>query len=62
MEALKTHIWQEEVKMASFSAEHNLPIAVADHLGPLVNDFFSDSKNTKVYQCPTTKVTFWTEQ
>lgn len=44
--------------MASFSAEHNLPIAVADHLGPLVNDFLSDSKNTKVYQCPTTKVTF----
>lgn len=44
--------------MASFSAEHSLPIAVADHLGPLVNDFFSHSKNTKVYLCATTKVTF----
>ena len=43
--------------MVGFLAEHNLPIAVADHIGPLVKDIFPNSKIAKGYQCARTKAT-----
>ena len=43
--------------MVGFLAEHNLPLAVADHIGPLVKDIFPDSKIAKGYQCTRTKAT-----
>ena len=33
--------------MVDFLAEHNLPIALADHIGSLVKDIFLDSKTEK---------------
>ena len=46
-----------EVKITGFLAEHNLPIAVADHIGPLLKDIFPDSKITSAYACGRTKST-----
>ena len=44
-----------EVKVAGFLAEHNLPFATADHLGPLFKSIFPDSKIAKGYSCGKTK-------
>ena len=33
-----------EVLCADFLVEHNLPLAVADHMGPLFKKMFPDSK------------------
>ena len=46
-----------EVKITGFLAEHNLPIAVADHIGPLLKDIFPDSKIASAYACGRTKST-----
>ena len=40
-----------EVKVTGFLAEHNLPFATADHLGPLFKSIFPDSKIAKGYSC-----------
>ena len=37
-----------EVKVVGFLAEHNLPFATADHLGPLLKSIFPNSKITKL--------------
>ena len=34
-----------EVKFTGFVLEHNLPLNVADHTGPLFRSMFPDSKN-----------------
>ena len=44
-----------EVKVVGFLAEHNLPFANADHLGPLFKAIFPDSKIAKTYSCSKTK-------
>ena len=44
-----------EVKVVRFLAEHNLPFATADHLGPLFKAIFPDSKIAKAYSCSKTK-------
>lgn len=44
-----------EVKVAGFLAEHNLPFATADHLGPLFKSVFPDSKIAKGCSCGKTK-------
>ena len=46
-----------EVKFTNFVIEHNLPIAVSDHLTPLVQDVFSDSQIAKKYASRRTKTT-----
>ena len=43
--------------MTGFIAEHNIPLAVADHLGLLFKDIFPDSKIAKNYACGKTKAT-----
>ena len=50
-------IIRAEVKMANFIVEHNLPLAVSDHLTPLVQDIFSDSMIAKKYASCRTKAT-----
>ena len=35
------------MKITNFVVEHNLPLAVSDHLTPLVHDVFSDSQIAK---------------
>ena len=44
-----------EIKLTGFLAEHNLPIASADHLTSLVRECFPDSKIAKLYACSHTK-------
>lgn len=45
------------MKITNFVVEHNLPLAVSDHLTPLVQDVFSDSQIAKKYACRRTKAT-----
>ena len=46
-----------EVKFTGFLLEHNLPIAVSDHAGPLFKSMFPDSKIAQYYGCARTKTT-----
>lgn len=50
-------IIRAEVKMANFIVEHNLPLAISDHLTPLVRDIFNDSMVAKKYASRRTKAT-----
>ena len=44
-----------EIKLAGFLAEHNLPIAAAEHLSSLIKECFPDSKIARSYSCTRTK-------
>ncbi|KAL3054101.1 hypothetical protein OYC64_006435 [Pagothenia borchgrevinki] len=44
-----------ELKMAAMLANHNLPLAVTDHLGPLMKECFKDSPTAQDYTCARTK-------
>ena len=44
-----------EIKVASFSVEHNLPFNVMDHLSDLVTDIFPDSEIAARFKCKHTK-------
>jgi hypothetical protein len=44
-----------EVLAAKFIVEHNLPISVSDHLGPLFRQMFPDSTIAKNYASAHTK-------
>lgn len=44
-----------EVKMTAGLVVHNVPLAFADHLGPLLKDCFGDSKTAQDYRCARTK-------
>ena len=53
----ESQVRRAEVKVTSFIAKHNIPLVVADHLGPLFKDIFHDSKVAKNYACGKTKNT-----
>ena len=44
-----------EVLVTNLLVQHNLPIATADHLGPLFREIFPDSRIAKSYKCARTK-------
>ena len=46
-----------EVKVTNLLVQHNVPLAVADHLSPLFRDIFPDSKIAKGYAAGRTKTT-----
>lgn len=46
-----------ELRFTGFLAEHNLPLAAADHLGALIRCSFPDSKIAQSYACARTKAT-----
>ena len=46
-----------EVKVANFMVEHNIPLAVSDHLSPLLREIFPDSGIAKKYASCQTKTT-----
>lgn len=50
-------IIRSESLFTGFLLEHNLPIATADHAGPLLNFFFPDSQIAKKYGSGRTKST-----
>ena len=47
-------IQRAEVKMCILLAQHNVPLAFADHLSPLIHDVF-DGEVAKGYACAKTK-------
>ena len=51
---MQKSINQSEVKMTGSLAEHNLPLAAANHIGSLVKDTFPDSKIRRLFM--------WTNQ
>ena len=44
-----------EALFTAFLVEHNLPLSVADHAGPLFKEMFPDSAIAKKYKCGRTK-------
>ncbi|KAJ8049985.1 Zinc finger BED domain-containing protein 5 [Holothuria leucospilota] len=44
-----------EVLFSNFIVEHNLPIGICDHVGPLFKKMFTDSKIAQQYGCARTK-------
>lgn len=46
-----------EVKMAVVLAQHNIPLAIMDHLSPLFHDIFPDSRIAKGFSAARTKTT-----
>lgn len=51
---LSQQIERAEVKMSLLLAQHNVPLALADHLSPLIRDVF-DGEVAKGYACAKTK-------
>ena len=50
-----TSVIKAEVMFTDFLIEHNIPLAVADHAGPLFRKMFGDSKIAAQYSCAQTK-------
>ena len=54
---LRDKVMRAEVKVANLLVQHNVPLAIADHLSPLVRDIFSDSETAQDYASARTKTT-----
>jgi hypothetical protein len=52
---LSKNVIKAEVMITNFLVQHNLPIATADHLGPLFTEIFPDSTIASSYSCGRTK-------
>ena len=48
--AIFLQVQRAEVKMCILLAQHNIPLALADHLSPLIQDIF-DGEVAKGYSC-----------
>ena len=48
-------VTKAELKVTNFLLQHNLPIATADHLGPLFKEIFPDNSIASSYLCGRTK-------
>jgi len=53
---MSLQIKRAEVKMSVLLAQHNVPLALADHLSPLIRDVF-DGEVAQGYACAKTKTT-----
>ena len=51
----KSKVSHAEVKHTNFLVQHNIPLAVADHLPLLYQELFPDSKLAKSFKCSCTK-------
>ena len=54
--SIATKIKRAEVKMSILLAQHNVPLALADHLSPIIRDLFNGDV-AKGYACARTKTT-----
>ena len=52
---IKDQVTAAEVKITHFFVQHNLPLATAVHIGPLMRSCFPDSQIAKDYKCSATK-------
>ena len=48
-------VTRAEVKIANWLVQHNIPLAVTDHLGPMFKDIFPDSQIAMGYASARTK-------
>ncbi|XP_056617731.1 uncharacterized protein LOC130432412 isoform X1 [Triplophysa dalaica] len=55
MSAQEVKTRRAEVKVTAGLVVHNVPLAFADHLGPLLKECFGDSKTAQEYRCARTK-------
>ena len=55
MSSVETKARRAEVKVATALASHNVPLAFADHLSPMLRDLFPDSEIAKRYHSAKTK-------
>lgn len=53
---MSLQIERAEVKISLLLAQHNVPLALADHLSPLIRDVF-DGELVQGYGCAKTKTT-----
>ncbi len=56
-ESFDSKVSKAEIQVTNFLIQHNLPIATADHLGPLFKEIFPDSKIASKYSSGRTKTT-----
>lgn len=57
MSALEAKVRRAEVKMTATMVKHNVPLAFAEHLSPLLKEMFPDSEISKGYASGKTKTT-----
>ena len=50
-------ITRAEVKIANLLVQHDIPLAITDHLSPIFKDVFPDSETAKGYATARTKTT-----
>ena len=55
MTPLEAKVRRAEVKMTATMVKHNVPIAFAEHLSPLLREIFTDSEIAKAYSSGKTK-------
>lgn len=46
---------QADVKITNLLVQHNVPLAVSDHLSPIFKEVFQDSEVARAYGCARTK-------
>ena len=56
---IELQVTNAEILFTNFLIEHNVPIAVSDHAGPLFRKMFPDSEIAKKYGCARTKAYYW---
>ena len=54
---LPPKVVQVEVKMTNFLVQHNIPLSIADDLGLLFRNIFTDSQISKTFASGRTKTT-----
>ena len=54
---LHLQVTRAEVKIANWIVQHNIPLAVTDHLSPMFKEIFPDSQIAKGYASARTKTT-----
>ena len=54
-DSMQKSVINSELLFVNFLTEHNIPISVADHAGPLFRNMFSDSPLAKKFGCGRTK-------
>ena len=46
---MKDRVTEADIKMTNFLVQHNLPLATASHIGPLMRSCFPDSQIKEEY-------------
>ena len=55
MSCMIIQVIRAEVKVTNLIVQHNVPLAVSDHLSPIFKEIFEDSEVAQAYRCTRTK-------